>query len=66
MLLGLVLALLTVGAFAHAGAGSVDQSGPCQGGPEIGATGKAVPGHPNKFVFPCVLGGTETTRFPTP
>ena len=62
---GLVLVLLAVGAFAHSGAGSVDHSGPCQGGPEIGATGKPVPGHPNKFVFPCVLGGTETTRFPT-
>jgi hypothetical protein len=64
LVLGLVLVLLAVGAFAH-GAGSVDRSGPCQGGPEIGATGKQVPGDPNKFVFPCVFGGTETTRFPT-
>jgi len=65
MAFGLVLVLLAVGAFAHSGAGSVDHSGPCQGGPEIGATGTQVPGHPNKFVFPCALGGTETTRFST-
>jgi len=65
LVLDLVLVLLAFGAFAH-GAGSVNHSGPCQGGPEIGATGKQVPGHPNKFVFPCAFGGTETTRFPTP
>ena len=64
LVLGFVLVLLAVGAFAH-GASSVNHSGPCQGGPEMGATGKQVPGHPNKFVFPCVFGGTETTTFPT-
>ena len=66
LVLGLVLVLLALGAFAAgSSSGGVDHSGPCQGGPQIGATGTQVPGHPNKFVFPCVFGGTETTRFPT-
>jgi|SRR3954447_8070919 hypothetical protein len=64
MLLDLVLVLLAVGAFAGSSTGSVVRSGPCRGGPKIGATGTAVPGHPNEFVFPCVFGGTETTRMP--
>jgi heme A synthase len=64
LVLDLLLVLLTVGVFATSSSGSVDRSGPCQGGPKIGATGTQVPGKPHKFVFPCVFGGTETTRMP--
>jgi hypothetical protein len=45
------------------GSGSVDRSGPCQGGPKMGSTGRQIPGT-NKFVFPCEFGGTATTRLP--
>ena len=64
MVLDLVLVLLAVGAFAGSSSGSVDRSGPCQGGPKMGSTGISVPGHPHEFVFPCEFGGTETTRMP--
>jgi hypothetical protein len=64
MVVGVLLVLLAVGAFAGHGSGSVERSGPCQGGPQIGVSGTSVPGHPHKFVFPCVFGGTETTRLP--
>jgi hypothetical protein len=65
LVLDLLLVLLAVGAFAAgSSSGSADRSGPCQGGPKIGATGTQVPGQPHKFVFPCVFGGTETTRMP--
>lgn len=64
MAFGVVLVLLAVGAF-RSGASGVSRSGPCQGGPQTGAAGKQIPGT-NKFVFPCVFGGTETTRFPSP
>ena len=62
---GLVLVVLTVGAFAGSGSSGVSRSGPCQGGPVQGSTGRQIPGT-NKFVFACVFGGTETTRFSTP
>lgn len=65
MVLGLILVLLAFGAWASSGSSGVNRSGPCQGGPDIGASGKQIPGT-NKFVFPCVFGGTETTRFPSP
>jgi hypothetical protein len=64
MVLGLVLVVLAVGAVGGSASGSVSRLGPCQGGPKLGASGRQIPGT-NKFVFPCVFGGTETTRFPT-
>jgi hypothetical protein len=63
--LGLILVLLAVGAFSRSGSSGVSRSGPCQDGPVEGSTGRQIPGT-DKFVFPCVFGGTETTRFPTP
>lgn len=65
MVVGLILVLLAFGAFAGSGSSGVSRAGPCQGGPDMGASGKQIPGT-NKFVFPCVFGGTETTRFPSP
>ena len=64
---GLVLVVLAVVSFADSGSGSsgVSHSGPCQGGPELNSTGRNIPGT-DKYVFPCVFGGTETTRLPTP
>lgn len=64
-LFGLVLVLLAFGAFATSGSGGVSRSGPCQGGPDLNATGRNIPGT-DKYVFPCVFGATETTRLPTP
>jgi hypothetical protein len=57
--------VIVIAAAASIGSGSsgVSRSGPCQGGPETGATGQNIPGT-NKYVFPCVFGGTETTRLP--
>jgi hypothetical protein len=43
--------------------GSPSRSGPCQGGPQPNAAGRRIPGT-HTFVFPCVFGGTETTRLP--
>jgi hypothetical protein len=42
---------------------SVDRSGPCVGGPELGATGRDT-GDGEHFVLPCVGGGTVTVRVP--
>ena len=42
---------------------SVDRSGPCMGGPEIGATGRDT-GDGEHFVLPCAGGGTVTVRVP--
>ena len=64
MVCGLVLVLLALGTFAGSGSG-VTRSGPCQGGPDMGDTGRNIPGT-DKYVFPCVFGGTETTRLPSP
>lgn len=66
MLFGLVLVLLAVGAVGgHASGSNVSRSGPCQGGPELNSTGRNIPGT-DTYVFPCVFGGTETTRLPSP
>jgi hypothetical protein len=64
LLLEPVLILLAVGAFASSKPGGVDRSGPCVGGPRIGATVKSVPGHPHKFVEPCAISGTDTVTLP--
>ena len=39
-----------------------DPAGPCQGGPEEGQPGRNIPGT-NKYVLPCVFGGTATVKF---
>ena len=64
MLLGLVLVLLAVGAFAGSSAGGGDRSGPCVGGPKTGVAVRSVPGHPHKFVEPCSISGTATVTLP--
>ena len=67
LVLSVVLVLLAVGAVGGSGSGaggvSRSRSGPCQGGPKLGAAGTQIPGT-HKFVFACVFGGTETTRMP--
>jgi hypothetical protein len=55
-LIGLVL--FTAG--GGSGLGDVDRSGPCVGGPEIGASGKDISGNGTKFVLPCAISGTVT------
>ena len=62
--LGLVLILLAVGVVGGSGSGSVSRSGPCVGGPKIGATATQVPGSTNKFVQPCAISGSETVTMP--
>jgi hypothetical protein len=66
--LGLVIGLIAVATVA----GHVNDvrnrmrpnpAGPCQGGPEEGASGVNIPGT-NKYVMPCVFGGTATISFP--
>jgi membrane protease YdiL (CAAX protease family) len=64
MVFGVVLVVLAVGAF-HGSGSSASRSGPCQGGPVMNSTGQNIPGT-DKYVFPCVFGGTETTRLPNP
>lgn len=64
MVLDLILVFLALGAFAS-GSSGVSRAGPCRGGPDMGVSGKQIP-RTNKFVFPCVFGDTETTRFPSP
>jgi hypothetical protein len=62
-LIGLVL--FTAG--GGGGIGSpVDRSGPCVGGPEIGASGKDISGNGTKFVLPCAISGTVTVSSPPP
>jgi hypothetical protein len=55
----IVLAIVLFAAVASST--SVDRSGPCQGGPEIGASGEVRPD--GTTVFPCEFGGTVTIRF---
>ena len=56
----IVLASVTFGS-SHAG---IDRSGPCVGGPQLGASGRNVPGSTTKFVMPCSISGTETVTVP--
>lgn len=48
----------------HASGSNVSRAGPCNGGSGLNAAGRNIPGT-NQYVFPCVFGGTETTRLPT-
>jgi len=59
-----VLILVVLANVGGGSAGSVDRSGPCQGGPKMGSKGRQIPGT-NKFAFPCEFGGTETTLLAT-
>jgi hypothetical protein len=42
----------------------VDQSGPCVGGPVMGASGRDISGNGTKFVLPCSISGTVTVSSP--
>jgi hypothetical protein len=42
----------------------VDQSGPCVGGPVMGASGRDISGSGTKFVLPCSVSGTVTVSSP--
>lgn len=64
IVLGLVLVLLVAGVIGGSASGSVSRSGPCVGGPKVGATGTQVPGSTTRFVEPCVISGTETVTLP--
>ena len=46
--------------------GDSNRSGPCVGGPEIGASGKDISGNGTKFVLPCAISGTVTLASPPP
>jgi|SRR5215510_8399236 len=58
-LIGLVL--FSVGSGSGEG---VDRSGPCVGGPVMGASGRDVSGNGTKFVIPCSDSGTVTVSSP--
>jgi hypothetical protein len=66
LVLQAVVALIVFAAvMSGGGIGSgVDRSGPCVGGPEIGASGKDISGNGTRFVVPCAISGTETVAFP--
>jgi hypothetical protein len=61
IVLQLVMAVVLLAAVSSSG-GPVDRSGPCVGGPKIGADGTSTDGV--NFVVPCAGGGTTTMRFP--
>jgi hypothetical protein len=62
--LGVVVAILLVSVGSGSGSGSSTHSGPCVGGPKIGATGTQVPGSTTKFVEPCAISGSQTITMP--
>ncbi|MFL5959921.1 MAG: hypothetical protein ACJ75G_06640 [Gaiellaceae bacterium] len=64
VVLSFVLVLLAVGVVGGSGSSSGSRSGPCVGGPKIGAAGTHVPGSMNKFVEPCAISGAETVTMP--
>jgi hypothetical protein len=64
VVLGLVLVLVAAGVIGGSGSGGVSRSGPCVGGPKIGAVGTQVPGSTSKFVEPCAISGTDTITMP--
>ena len=57
---GVLLAVALVASFS-AGS-STDRTGPCVGGPEIGATGEDLGG--GRFRFPCAISGSTVVSFP--
>lgn len=56
-----VIGLILVSAVMSAGS-HVDSSGPCQGGPVLGAPGESLGNH--RYRFPCVGGGSTVVRLP--
>jgi hypothetical protein len=64
--LGALVVVLLVGVGSGSGSGSVSQSGPCVGGPQIGAAATQVPGSTTKFVQPCAISGSQTITMPQP
>ncbi len=59
-----LMILLALGTFAGSVSGSVSRSGPCVGGPKIGAAATQVPGSTHKFVGPCAISGSQTITMP--
>jgi hypothetical protein len=59
LLIGLVLFFVGSG-----GGVGVDRSGPCVGGPVMGASGRDISGNGTKFVIPCSVSGTVTVSSP--
>ena len=51
-------------AVGSGGGVGVDESGPCVGGPVMGASGRDVSGNGTKFVIPCAVSGTVTITTP--
>ena len=51
-------------AVGSGGGVGVDQSGPCVGGPVMGASGRDISGNGTKFVLPCSVSGTVTVTTP--
>lgn len=49
----------------YSGPAAHQRSQPCSGGPQPGSTAQQIPGT-DKFVQPCVFGGTATITIPTP
>ena len=64
MLFVVLLVVLAVGVGTGSGSSSFDRSGPCEGGPKMGAAAKQVPGTTNTFVQPCEFGGSQTITMP--
>jgi fumarate reductase subunit D len=67
LILGVLLvAALWLGIASSNGVDRVrpDRSGPCVGGPDLGAEGKDISGSGTKFVVPCSISGTATVSFP--
>jgi hypothetical protein len=61
-----VPAVIVIALFARGGDSTsrIDRSGPCVGGPQLGAEGRDVSGNGTKFVVPCSTSGTATVTFP--
>ncbi len=57
----LVIVLVALATIASSFNDGVDHSGPCQGGPEVGAP--AVEDENGNAVFPCTFGGSVTVNF---
>jgi hypothetical protein len=60
-----LIALILILSIATSAGTQTDRSGPCVGGPEIGAAGKDISGNGTKFVIPCSISGTTTVKVPS-
>ncbi|HKB19703.1 MAG TPA: hypothetical protein VKC65_01730 [Gaiellaceae bacterium] len=59
-----VIGLVLITAGGGGGLGDVERTGPCVGGPVMGASGRDISGSGTKFVVPCSVSGTVTVRSP--